>query len=81
MPQGSDTGRQDITQPELTRKPSASNATGEAQPPPKSSQACDECRNRKVRCNRLLPECSNCTKAKIPCGFSARAKRINRKSL
>ena len=81
MPQGPETGPQEATRPEPTRQPSANNGNRDAQPTPKSSQACDECRNRKVRCNRQLPECSNCVKAKIRCGFSARAKRINRKSL
>ncbi|KAI0898851.1 fungal-specific transcription factor domain-containing protein [Annulohypoxylon nitens] len=39
--------------------------------------ACDQCRSRKVRCDRLQPECSNCRKAGVPCISSGISKRVN----
>ena len=32
---------------------------------------------KKIRCDRRGPECSNCVKAKVPCGYSNRSKRSN----
>ncbi|KAF9019070.1 hypothetical protein BDZ89DRAFT_328219 [Hymenopellis radicata] len=37
-----------------------------------STQACQHCRKRKRKCDRLTPACSNCAKAKIPCIFDLR---------
>ncbi len=34
-----------------------------------SLAACLECRNRKVKCNREMPRCSNCQKSGGPCEF------------
>ena len=81
MPERQEAGQKESGPLEPARAPTSGNASGEGLQAPRSSQACDECRNRKVRCNRQLPECSNCKKAKIRCGFSARSKRVNRKSL
>ncbi|OTA88250.1 hypothetical protein M434DRAFT_399084, partial [Hypoxylon sp. CO27-5] len=39
--------------------------------------ACDQCRSRKVKCDRLQPECSNCRKAGVPCVSSGASKRVN----
>ncbi|KAI8946804.1 hypothetical protein F4801DRAFT_41702 [Xylaria longipes] len=39
--------------------------------------ACDQCRLRKVRCDRLQPECSNCRKGGFECNSSNTLKRVN----
>ncbi|KAI1307787.1 hypothetical protein F5Y03DRAFT_116245 [Xylaria venustula] len=39
--------------------------------------ACNQCRLRKVRCDRLQPECSNCRKGGIECNSSSTLKRVN----
>ncbi|KAJ6080571.1 C6 transcription factor [Penicillium canescens] len=39
--------------------------------------ACDECRVRKVKCNKEYPKCSSCRKSNLPCGFSNKGKRVN----
>ncbi|KAI1411056.1 hypothetical protein F5Y13DRAFT_201587 [Hypoxylon sp. FL1857] len=39
--------------------------------------ACDQCRSRKVKCDRLQPQCSNCRKARVPCISSGASKRVN----
>ncbi|KAI1749202.1 hypothetical protein F4782DRAFT_542333 [Xylaria castorea] len=39
--------------------------------------ACDQCRLRKVRCDRLQPECSNCRKGGYECNSSNTLKRVN----
>ncbi|KAE8153839.1 hypothetical protein BDV25DRAFT_15217 [Aspergillus avenaceus] len=44
---------------------------------PPVSAACEQCRNRKVRCDRQLPQCSNCEKAGVMCEFPNRSKRVN----
>lgn len=48
-------------------------------PPPStgSREACDECRIRKVRCNKEYPKCSSCRKSNLACGFSNKGKRVN----
>jgi hypothetical protein len=38
---------------------------------------CDECRIRKVRCNKEYPKCSSCRKSNLACGFSNKGKRVN----
>lgn len=43
--------------------------------PPTS--ACDQCRARKIRCNRQQPSCRNCVKVASECTFSGRPKRVN----
>lgn len=50
--------------------PSTSNAN-------QSSAACDQCRFRKVRCDRQQPECSNCRKGGIACNQTSNFKRVN----
>ncbi|RAO67949.1 uncharacterized protein BHQ10_003961 [Talaromyces amestolkiae] len=42
-----------------------------------SSRACDQCRSRKVKCDRQQPECSNCRKAGVTCDFSDMLRRVN----
>jgi hypothetical protein len=42
-----------------------------------SREACDECRIRKVRCNKEYPKCSSCRKSNLACGFSNKGKRVN----
>lgn len=42
-----------------------------------SSSACDQCRIRKVRCDRQQPDCSNCQKAGIACNQTSNFKRVN----
>ncbi|QGA19715.1 hypothetical protein EYB26_007407 [Talaromyces marneffei] len=44
---------------------------------PPAPSACDQCRNRKVRCDRQLPQCSSCEKAGVLCEFPTRGKRVN----
>ncbi|RAK98536.1 Zn(II)2Cys6 transcription factor [Aspergillus ibericus CBS 121593] len=39
--------------------------------------ACDECRIRKVRCNKEYPKCSSCRASNLPCEFSNKGKRVN----
>ncbi|KAI0195909.1 hypothetical protein F4808DRAFT_464156 [Astrocystis sublimbata] len=39
--------------------------------------ACDQCRLRKVRCDRQQPECSNCRKGGFECNSSNTLKRVN----
>lgn len=42
-----------------------------------TTPACDQCRLRKIRCNRETPECLNCRKAGVSCEISNRGKRVN----
>ncbi|KAI9152373.1 transcriptional regulatory protein [Paramyrothecium foliicola] len=42
-----------------------------------SSVACDQCRLRKVRCDRQQPNCSNCQKSGVVCSTSSALKRVN----
>ncbi|OJD32244.1 transcriptional regulatory protein [Diplodia corticola] len=44
---------------------------------PSPNAACDQCRARKVRCDRRRPECSNCSKSGVCCGFTNQLKRVN----
>ena len=39
--------------------------------------ACDQCRSRKVRCDRQQPECSNCRKGGAFCSWSSTFRRVN----
>ncbi|RAL01977.1 Zn(II)2Cys6 transcription factor [Aspergillus ibericus CBS 121593] len=39
--------------------------------------ACDECRIRKVRCDRELPVCSSCRKSGLTCQYTQKGKRVN----
>lgn len=39
--------------------------------------ACDQCRARKVRCDRQQPDCSNCRRAGISCNQTNTFKRVN----
>ncbi|KAI0011633.1 hypothetical protein F4779DRAFT_192694 [Xylariaceae sp. FL0662B] len=48
--------------------------SGNDEPP---TVACDQCRLRKVRCDRRQPECSNCRKAGVECNSSSTLKRVN----
>ncbi|PYH93828.1 hypothetical protein BO71DRAFT_441429 [Aspergillus ellipticus CBS 707.79] len=54
----------------------SSSASQEAEEP-LATAACENCRTRKVRCDRQIPQCSNCLKAGVPCEFPNRGKRIN----
>ncbi|KAJ5584474.1 uncharacterized protein N7459_004274 [Penicillium hispanicum] len=42
-----------------------------------ATTACEQCRVRKVRCDRQLPQCSNCDKINTLCGYPNREKRVN----
>ncbi|KAJ6090093.1 hypothetical protein N7467_005309 [Penicillium canescens] len=42
-----------------------------------TTPACNQCRSRKIRCDRIQPECSTCRKAGVFCDFSASFKRTN----
>ncbi|KAI3331983.1 hypothetical protein HD806DRAFT_176173 [Xylariaceae sp. AK1471] len=65
-----------ITRTDSRRKrPRASNDREDQNDPPPA--ACDQCRLRKVRCDRLQPECSNCRKGGIECNSSYTLKRVN----
>ncbi|KAH7303520.1 hypothetical protein B0I35DRAFT_446538 [Stachybotrys elegans] len=44
---------------------------------PPLAAACDQCRVRKVRCDRLPSGCSNCHKSGIECSTSYMHKRVN----
>ena len=48
---------------------------------PLSQRSCVTCRRRKVRCDKIHPSCTNCSKAGIECIFPGpgRAKRKTRK--
>ncbi|KAI0105039.1 hypothetical protein GGR51DRAFT_201377 [Nemania sp. FL0031] len=39
--------------------------------------ACDQCRVRKIRCDRRQPDCSNCIKAGFECNSTNTFKRVN----
>ncbi|KAI1387976.1 uncharacterized protein F4822DRAFT_298123 [Hypoxylon trugodes] len=39
--------------------------------------ACDQCRSRKVKCDRVQPECSNCRKTGVSCTSLNTPKRVN----
>ncbi|KAI8956897.1 hypothetical protein F5Y11DRAFT_361305 [Daldinia sp. FL1419] len=60
-----------------------SNTVPEGRKRPRSRQddapsaACDQCRYRKIKCDRLQPECSSCRKTGIPCTSSGTVKRVN----
>ncbi|KAI1374464.1 fungal-specific transcription factor domain-containing protein [Hypoxylon crocopeplum] len=41
------------------------------------SLACDQCRHRKIKCDRAQPECSNCRKTGVPCTSDNTSKRVN----
>ncbi|KAH4052515.1 hypothetical protein HBI75_138870 [Parastagonospora nodorum] len=42
-----------------------------------SKRACDSCRNRKIRCDRLMP-CSNCKASKLTCTTTAPTQKSQR---
>uniref|UniRef100_A0A8H7K4E6 Zn(2)-C6 fungal-type domain-containing protein n=1 Tax=Bionectria ochroleuca TaxID=29856 RepID=A0A8H7K4E6_BIOOC len=42
-----------------------------------SAAVCDQCRQRKVRCDRQQPTCSNCSKTGVECSSSNSTKRVN----
>ncbi|KAF3767098.1 hypothetical protein M406DRAFT_40189 [Cryphonectria parasitica EP155] len=41
------------------------------------SAACDQCRTRKIRCDRRQPKCSSCHKAGIVCSQTNSHRRVN----
>ncbi|KEY69085.1 hypothetical protein S7711_09936 [Stachybotrys chartarum IBT 7711] len=45
--------------------------------PPAATVACDQCRLRKVRCDRRQPDCSNCRKSGIECSTTSTLRRVN----
>jgi hypothetical protein len=67
---------------ELVNKASAPVANHTGSPPAGSEQktsaakrlACDQCRQRKVKCNKEYPQCSRCAKVDIGCTYSTRKK-------
>ncbi|PVH92502.1 hypothetical protein DM02DRAFT_699514 [Periconia macrospinosa] len=42
---------------------------------PTHDPACDNCRQKKIRCDRGRPRCGNCRRACVACNFSGREKR------
>ncbi|KAI0412188.1 hypothetical protein F5X98DRAFT_355526 [Xylaria grammica] len=57
------------------KRPRLTNDREEQSDPPPA--ACNQCRLRKVRCDRLQPECSNCRKGGIECNSTNTLKRVN----
>ncbi|KAI8628006.1 hypothetical protein F5Y19DRAFT_465355 [Xylariaceae sp. FL1651] len=57
------------------KRPRPTNDRNDRDDPP--TAACDQCRLRKVRCDRRQPDCSNCQKAGIECNSSNTLKRVN----
>ncbi|KOC13248.1 C6 transcription factor [Aspergillus flavus AF70] len=49
-----------------------------SQPDNTSSPACNQCRTRKIRCDRQQPKCSNCRRADVECDFATTPKRVDR---
>lgn len=43
--------------------------------------SCIVCRRRKVKCNRILPSCSNCSKGETRCIYPASARASRRKQV
>ncbi|KAI1269285.1 hypothetical protein F5Y18DRAFT_374124 [Xylariaceae sp. FL1019] len=71
-------GKPQQSQPEADnrrKRPRTANDREDRDEPP--TAACDQCRLRKVRCDRLQPECSNCRKGGIECNSSNTLKRVN----
>ncbi|KAJ3534317.1 hypothetical protein NM208_g7586 [Fusarium decemcellulare] len=46
-----------------------------SQPDRKCRPQCTRCKERKVRCNRVMPQCSRCTAQNLDCVYPVRAKR------
>lgn len=38
------------------------------------SRACLSCRSRKIKCNGLRPQCSNCSENSVPCVYASSRK-------
>ncbi|KAL7619423.1 hypothetical protein AAE478_009962 [Parahypoxylon ruwenzoriense] len=70
-------------QPDPDSDSASATRTGGMRKRPRSSNedpptvACDQCRLRKVRCDRRQPECSNCRKAGVECNSSNTLRRVN----
>src|SRR4051794_18273794 len=43
--------------------------------------SCIVCRRRKVKCDRILPSCSNCSKGETPCIYPASLRASRRKQV
>ncbi|KAK3332937.1 hypothetical protein B0T19DRAFT_439739 [Cercophora scortea] len=73
-------GRESRKRPRLGQEdaqPMGSNPMSSSNNSNLSSAACDQCRLRKIRCDRQQPECSNCSKAGIACNQTRNFKRVN----
>ncbi|KAJ1952395.1 hypothetical protein IWQ62_006234, partial [Dispira parvispora] len=76
VPQGT-TAHQRITQP----YPQGSTST-EPQKKKRQTQACEYCRQKKIKCNSSRPTCDNCKKRGLTCQYSNQnGKRIQRQGL
>ncbi|KAI9734279.1 MAG: hypothetical protein M1834_002383 [Cirrosporium novae-zelandiae] len=69
--------RQDAAAVDTRQSTTTNTTTVTTTPGSTNMPACDQCRIRKVRCDRQYPECSNCKKAHVACDFSNRGKRPN----
>ncbi|KAK8033911.1 hypothetical protein PG991_003309 [Apiospora marii] len=63
-----------VTNPTAGRRKRARSNGNNDEP---SVAACDQCRLRKVRCDRKQPECSNCKRSRVECSSSSTLKRVN----
>ncbi|KIW28917.1 uncharacterized protein PV07_04770 [Cladophialophora immunda] len=43
--------------------------------------ACDRCHRRKAKCDKILPRCSSCAKAEVPCTYSTKDPVIRRQDM
>ncbi|KAL8838355.1 MAG: hypothetical protein Q9170_002162 [Blastenia crenularia] len=54
---------------------STSMANGQDTPARLSSRSCTECRRKKIRCDRSLPKCGRCQKARAECSYVGKGSR------
>ncbi|KAI8872127.1 hypothetical protein GQ42DRAFT_119817, partial [Ramicandelaber brevisporus] len=65
---GNDTGKQQSEQ-QQTESQQAEQQQSVAGSQPRMLQACDLCRQRKVRCDAVRPRCANCIRYKAECHY------------
>ncbi|ETS77645.1 hypothetical protein PFICI_09707 [Pestalotiopsis fici W106-1] len=71
----------DSDAPSVTRATGGRRKRARSNNEDKDTPACDQCRLRKIRCDRRQPECSNCRKSGVECSSSSTLKRINHTKL